>query len=71
MRGGIRIKILYDYIYISKKDANGEISYQKCVTNQIRDPYFNNMAIVANNQEHDDRISNIDIDAIYFKNLDP
>lgn len=71
MRGGIRVKVLYDYIYVSKKEANGEVSYSKCIHTQIRDPNFHHLALVANNQVHDDRISNIDIEALFFKNLDP
>ena len=31
MRGGIRIKIQFDYIYIYKREANGDASYSKCV----------------------------------------
>ena len=49
-RGGIRIKILLDYIYIYKKDANGGLSYDKCVVNQIRDPYFHHLAVISSNQ---------------------
>jgi hypothetical protein len=30
-RGGIRIKVVLDYIYLEKKDANGDVSYQKCI----------------------------------------
>ena len=66
--GGIRVKILLDYIYVEKKDANGDVSYSKCITNQIRDPHFHNMAIVSNNQREDTRVSNINVESIYFKN---
>ena len=66
--GGIRVKILMDYIYVEKKDANGDVSYSKCITNQIRDPHFHNMAVVSNNQKDDTRVSNINIESIYFKN---
>jgi len=59
-----------DYIYVYKREANGDSSYQKCIVTQIRDPYFHNFAIVANNLVKDDRVSNIDIEAIYVKNLD-
>ena len=31
--GGIRIKVLLDYIYVEKRDANGNTSYTKCLTN--------------------------------------
>jgi len=26
-RGGLRVKILLDYIYVYKKEANGDVSY--------------------------------------------
>jgi hypothetical protein len=68
-RGGIRIKVLFDYIYVFKKEA-GDVSYRKCSVSQIRDPYFHHMAIVSNNLEHDRYVSNIDIDSITFKNWD-
>lgn len=67
-RGGIRIKVLFDYIYIYKREANGDTNYQKCVVSQIRDPIFHHMSIVSNNQVDDNRVSSIDIDAVYFKN---
>jgi len=70
-RGGIRIKILMDYIYVHKKEANGDVSFQKCLVNQIRDPYFHHLAVVSNNQNFDNRISNIDVESIAFKNFDP
>jgi len=70
-RGGIRIKILYDYIYVYKREANGDTNYQKCIVSQIRDPYFHHMAIVSNNQENDKRISSFDVDSVYIKNWDP
>ena len=69
-RSGIRIKLLYDYIYIEKKE-DGDLTYQKCVTNQIRNPFFHHLAIVANNQKNDDRLSNIDINAVQIVNYDP
>jgi len=69
-RGGIRVRILMDYVYVHKKEANGDVAYTKCIINMIRDPYFHNLAIVSNNKQSEDRISNIDIDAIYFKNFD-
>ena len=47
-RSGIRIKVLLDYIYIEKKEE-GESSWQKCITNQIRDPSYHYLSIVANN----------------------
>jgi hypothetical protein len=27
LRGGVRIKILLDYIYVYKKEANGDVQY--------------------------------------------
>ena len=69
-RSGVRIKILFDYIYVFKREEPGA-SYEKCLVNQIRDPYFHHVAIVGNNMEDEDRLSEIDIDALYFKNLDP
>ena len=69
-RGGIRIKIQYDYIYVYKREANGDTSYSKCIVSQIRDPVFHHMAIVAANP-NEMRASDIDIDAVYFKNYDP
>ena len=69
-RSGVRIKLLYDYIYVSKKES-GDPQYQKCIVNQIKDPLFHYMAIVGNNQEHENRLSEFDIDAVYLKNWDP
>lgn len=31
--GGVRVKILLDYIYVLKKEANGDTSYNKCIVN--------------------------------------
>ena len=70
-RGGIRIKIQYDYIYVYKREANGDTSYSKCIVSQIRDPVFHHMSIVASNPGFESRASDIDIDAVYFKNYDP
>ena len=70
-RGGIRIKILFDYIYVYKKEANGDTSYQKCIVSQIRDPIFHHLSIVSNNEVDDNRVSSFDIDAVYMKNYDP
>lgn len=54
-----------------KKEANGDTSYSKCLVNQIRDPYFHHLAIVSSNEQNDARVSNIDVDGVYFKNYDP
>ena len=69
-RSGVRVKILYDYIYIEKKEDGGG-QYTRCVTAQIRDPYFHYLAVVAGNKEAEDRTSDIDLDAIKVTNLDP
>lgn len=29
-RGGIRIRILMDYIYVWTKEANGDVTYSRC-----------------------------------------
>ena len=29
-RGGIRVRILMDYIYVWTKDANGDVTYSRC-----------------------------------------
>jgi len=59
-----------DYVYVHVKEANGEVSYNKCINNMIRDPYFHNLALVSNNKHMEDRVSNIDIDSLYFRNFD-
>ena len=64
------MKVLMDYIYVHKKEANGDTSYQKCLVNMIRDPFFHHLSLVSNNKQTENRVSNIDIEAIYFKNLD-
>lgn len=69
-RGGIRIKVLMDYIYLFKRDANGDPSYQKCSVNQIKHPNLHYMEISTNNKAEVDRNSNIDIEGIFFKNFD-
>jgi hypothetical protein len=61
---------MMDYIYVYKRDANGDTEYSKCIVNQIRDPQLNNFAIVSNNNRIEDRVSNIDIEGIFFKNWD-
>jgi len=48
-RGGIRIKVMLDYIYIFKREANGDTNYQKCIVNQIKDPLFHHLAIFSSN----------------------
>lgn len=48
-RGGIRVKVLMDYIYLYKKDANGDPSYQKCAVNQIRHPSLHYFEIITAN----------------------
>lgn len=64
------MKVLMDYIYVHKKEANGDLSYTKCIVNMIRDPYFHHLAVVSNNKQTENRVSNIDVEALYFKNLD-
>ena len=59
-----------DYIYVYKKDANGDTSYAKCIVNQIRDPYFHYLSLVSYNKIREDMVSEIDIDAIYVHNYD-
>lgn len=44
----IKVKILMDYIYIYKKNKMTK-EFDKCVTNQIRDPHFHYMSIAAAN----------------------
>ena len=41
------------------------------MVSQIRDPIFHHLAIVSNNRKIEDRVSSIDVDAVYFKNNDP
>ena len=69
-RGGIRIKVLMDYVYVFKREANGDSSYRKCFVNQVKHPELHHMAITSMNQRSEDRISNIDIEGIFFKNYD-
>lgn len=69
-RSGVRIKILYDYIYIDKKE-DGDTQYSKCLIAQIRDPTFHYLSVAAGNKDSDDRVSEIDIDAIKVVNMDP
>ena len=70
VRSGLRIKVIFDYIYVSVRE-DGDVSYNECIVHKIKDPNFHHLAIVANNKAEENRISNIDIDAIYVKNLDP
>ena len=69
-RGGIRVRILMDYIYVWTKDANGDVTYSRCSQQQIRDPVFHYFAITSSNQRDEDRLSNIDVDMVRIKNLD-
>lgn len=59
-----------DYIYVSVKEANGDVTYTKCSQQQITYPTFHYFAITSNNQRDESRLSNIDIDTVQLKNLD-
>lgn len=59
-----------DYIYIFKREANGDTSYTQCMVSQIKHPELHNFAIVSNNVKNDKEKSNIDIEGIFFKNYD-
>ena len=47
-RQGIRVKILYDYIYVDKREDEFS-SFEKCLVSQIRDPAFHHFSIIGNN----------------------
>jgi hypothetical protein len=38
-----------DYIYVSAKEANGDVTYTKCSQQQIAYPAFHYFAITSNN----------------------
>lgn len=70
-RGGIRTKVMMDYIYISKKNAvKGGVEYENCVVTQIRHPELHHMMVVSSNYKQDHEASNIDIEGIFVKNYD-
>lgn len=48
-RGGIKVRILMDYIYVWTKEANGDVTYSRCSQQQIKDPVFHYFAITSNN----------------------
>lgn len=67
MRGGIRVKVQNNFVYINKKES-GDFSYTMCAQQNFRDMQFENFAIVSNNLAHESRISSIDIDSVTLKN---
>lgn len=70
-RGGIRVRLLKDLVEVEVRHANGEAAYgdicsrEQAFVNTQFQPFF---ALVAQNTEH--RVNDIDILAIYVKNLD-
>lgn len=61
---------MMDYIYVYTRQADGDVSYTKCVVTQIRHPVLHHFAMVSANQPNENRVSDIDIDAVYVKNYD-
>lgn len=74
IRGGIRLRLMRDLLEVEIRNANGDTNYQggdKMCSREhvfVNQPYYPYFGIVAGNT---DRIVNdIDIQAIYLKNLD-
>lgn len=72
-RGGIRLRLMRDLLEVEVRHANGDATYNTeklCSREQvfINDPFFPYFGIVAANAGP--IVNDIDISAIYVKNLD-
>lgn len=73
-RGGIRLRLLRDLIEVEVRNANGDTSYNAdkiCAREQVftKNPFHPFFGVIAGNNNRG--ITNdIDIEAIYVKNLD-
>lgn len=73
IRGGIRLRLMKDLLEVEIRHANGDASYnseQICSREHVfvNQAYFPFFGIVASNT--DTRINDIDISAVYVKNMD-
>jgi hypothetical protein len=73
IRGGIRLRLIKDVLEVEVRHANGDVSYnsdQVCSRENVfqGQPFYPWLGIVATNT--DKIVNDIDIVAIYVKNLD-
>jgi len=73
VRGGIRLRLIKDVLEVEVRHANGDVSYDSdkvCSRENVfqGQPFYPWMGIVATNT--DKVVNDIDIVAIYVKNLD-
>jgi hypothetical protein len=73
VRGGIRLRLIKDVLEVEVRHANGDVSYnsdQVCSRENVfqGQPFYPWLGIVATNT--DKIVNDIDIVAIYVKNLD-
>jgi len=73
VRGGIRLRLIKDVLEVEVRHANGDVSYNSdkvCSRENVfqGQPFYPWMGIVATNT--DKVVNDIDIVAIYVKNLD-
>jgi hypothetical protein len=73
IRGGIRLRYVKDVLEVEIRNANGDVSYNSdkvCSRENVfqGQPYFPWLGVVATNS--DKIVNDIDIGAIYVKNLD-
>ena len=73
VRGGIRLRLIKDVLEVEVRHANGDVSYnsdQVCSRENVfqGQPFYPWLGIVATNT--DKVVNDIDIVAIYVKNLD-
>ena len=73
VRGGIRLRLIKDVLEVEIRNANGDVSYNSdkiCSRENVfqGQPYYPYIGLVATNT--DKIVNDIDISAIYVKNLD-
>ena len=61
-----------DIIYVEVKDGTkNKKEFKKCMQDSIsKDMNLQHFIVVSNNQKTDDRVSNIEIDGVFFRNWD-
>ena len=71
-RGGIRVRLQGSDLVTEIRNADDDTSYRQCSSVRLKSNKLNYFNIVADNFDLLDmkRVSDIDIDGIYFKNMD-
>ena len=69
VRGGIRIRLDQYGFDIEVRHANSDVNYRSCNKQHLIEHFKPHIGVVAANK--DSVINEIDLDAIYVKNMDP